>query len=708
MRVKRGTARPECPHGTVSRGVERGKRFDDTVKDNAAIMSATTTEASERINRFESFLTRYYREEVAQLAQHYPAEQRSIEVDWMDLFQFDPDLAEDLRKHPHQILSELEEALRSFDLPVDMELEKAQIRITGLADPMNVAAVRREEFIGEMIPIRGQVTKTTPVRPSADEIAYACQRCVTINRIPQEGEGRQEPHECHGCERKGPFVVSEKEMAGELHDHQQIRIQEPADEADGSKGQTIDCFVTDDLVEIVEPGDRIRGTAILQLETDGDSSVFSVSLDMNHLEPEERNFEDVDVSEFEEDILALARGEHGDPYDLLVDSIAPTHYGSEKMKLAVGLQLFGGRRKEHPDGSVDRGDSHVLLLGDPGSGKSNFIRSVKNIAPRSTYASGKGASAVGLTAAAVKESDFGEDQWSLEAGALVLADGGIACVDEIDKMDEDAVKSMHEALESQEVSVSKAGINATLRARSALLAAGNPSEGRFRDERPKGEQIDLDPALLNRFDLMFLVDDVPDEEIDRGVAEHIIRRRDEEMEPAVDPELLRVWIAYAKQECDPSLSNSDARERLIEWYQSFRQVGNKTNTPVPLTARNLEAVVRLAEASARVRLSETVAIDDVKRAIGMVERSLRDVGYDPESGNYDVDIIETGRSKSQKDRIVSVTSILREHEPIERDELIKLCVEKGMDESKVKHAIATLRDKGEVYDNPRGGGMMSV
>jgi len=297
----------------------------------------------------------------------------------------------------------------------------------------------------------------------------------------------------------------------------------------------------------------------------------------------------------------------------------PTHQGDEDIKLAIALQMFGGVRKQLPDGSVKRGDSHIMLVGDPGTNKSGLLKYAKKLAPRSIYTSGKSSSGVGLTAAAVRD-DFGGGGWTLEGGAMVRANNGTACIDEFDKMGEEDRGSMFEALAEQEISVSKAGINATLPARTRVLAAANPETGRFDKMAPIAEQINLDPALISRFDLIFIVTDEVDEEKDAEIAEMInttakvggMIARDghadvdekEDVEPAIDEEVMRAYVAYARQEYTPVPTDA-ANERVKEFYVKMRSKGSSEDDPVPVTARKMEALHRLAEASARIRLRTT-------------------------------------------------------------------------------------------------------
>ncbi|MFB6185414.1 MAG: ATP-binding protein, partial [Halobacteriaceae archaeon] len=339
-------------------------------------------------------------------------------------------------------------------------------------------------------------------------------------------------------------------------------------------------------------------------------------------------------------------------------------YGYEETKMALILQLFSGVKKELPDKSRVRGDLHLLLIGDPGTGKSKLLQYIRKIAPRSVYTSGKGSTSAGLTAAAVRD-DFGDgQQWTLEAGALVLADQGIAAVDELDKMDPTDRSAMHEGLEQQEISISKAGINATLKSRCALLGAANPKYGRFDQYEPIAEQIDLEPALISRFDLIFTVTDQPDEDRDEKLAEHIlqtnyagelnthrkqsrtanvseeqINQATETVTPEIESEFLRKYIAYAKKNCYPTMSEA-AKQRIQEFYVNLRAKGQEEDAPVPVTARKLEAIVRLAEASARVRLADTVTEADAERVIEIVRSCLQDIGVDPETGQFDADVIE--------------------------------------------------------------------
>ncbi|WP_121820210.1 LAGLIDADG family homing endonuclease [Halostella salina] len=331
------------------------------------------------------------------------------------------------------------------------------------------------------------------------------------------------------------------------------------------------------------------------------------------------------------------------------------------------------------------------------------------------------------TAAAVRD-DFGDgQQWTLEAGALVLADKGVAAIDELDKMAADDRSAMHEALEQQKISVSKAGINATLKSRCSLLGAANPKYGRFDQYESIGEQIDLEPALISRFDLIFTVTDQPDEEEDRNLAEHILTTNyagelntqrsemaspdvtqaevdevTEEVDPEIEAELLRKYVAYAKQNCHPRMTDA-AREAIRDFYVDLRAKGQDEDAPVPVTARKLEALVRLAEASARVRLSDTVEHEDAERVIEIVRSCLQDIGVDPETGQFDADVVETGTSKTQRDRIRNIKQLISDIEE-EYDEgapvdvVLDRADEIGMDHSKAEHEIEKLKQQGEVYE----------
>ena len=320
------------------------------------------------------------------------------------------------------------------------------------------------------------------------------------------------------------------------------------------------------------------------------------------------------------------------------------------------------------------------------------------------------------TAAAVQD-DFGDGKWTLEAGALVLADKGIACVDEVDKMRSEDRSALHEALEQQQVSIAKAGINATLKSRCSLLGAANPKYGRFDEYEGIAEQIDLEPALISRFDLIFTVTDNPNEEEDSNIAQHILQTNyageiaasgndpgDEthDIEPDIEPELLRKYIAYARRECRPTMTD-DARKRIEEFYVDLRSQGGDGEA-VPVTARKLEALVRLAEASARMRISDKVEVRDADRAIDVTTASLDQVGRDPETGEFDIDVIESGTSQTQRDRIKGVKEIIEtiseqsDDGKAPMDEVLELAEEHGMEPEKAHDEIDSLRRRGELIE----------
>ncbi|WP_101295203.1 minichromosome maintenance protein MCM [Halegenticoccus soli] len=684
----------------------------------------------ELTERFIQFYRNYYRDAIGQLAQKYPNEQRSLYVDYDDLYTFDPDLAEDYLSQPDQLREYAEEALRLYDLPADVSLGQAHVRLRNIPDSIDIRGIRvHDNHVGKLVSVQGIVRKATDVRPKITEAAFECQRCGTMTYIPQADGSFQEPHECQGCERQGPFRVNFDQS--EFIDSQKLRIQEsPEGLRGGETPQSIDVNIEDDITGRVTAGDHVTVTGVLHIEQmkqgNEKSPIFDLYMDGVSITIEDEEFEDMDITEEDKrEIIELSN--HPDIYEEMVASVAPSIYGYDKEKLAMILQLFSGVTKHLPDGSRIRGDLHMLLIGDPGTGKSQMLSYIQNIAPRSVYTSGKGSSSAGLTAAAVRD-DFGDgQQWSLEAGALVLADKGIAAVDELDKMRPEDRSAMHEGLEQQKISVSKAGINATLKSRCSLLGAANPKYGRFDQYEPIGEQIDLEPALISRFDLIFTVTDQPDPDHDSRLADHILRTNyagelhtqrtrmprsnftaeevdavTEEVAPEIEPDLLRKYIAYAKRNVFPTMT-PEAKQTISDFYVDLRAKGADEDAPVPVTARKLEALVRLSEASARVRLSDTVEQEDAERAVDLARSCLQDIGVDPETGQFDADVVETGQSKTQRDRIKNLKQLIAEIEdeyeegaPV--DEVLERAGEIGLDRSKAEGEIEKLRRKGEVYE----------
>jgi len=517
-------------------------------------------------------------------------------------------------------------------------------------------------------------------------------------------------------------------------DAQKIRVQEsPENLRGGEQPQTLDVLVSDDITGMVAPGDRVVLTGVLRsyqrTTYNTKSTFFDLVLDCVSVEMEDKEFEDIELTS--EDIKSIRElGSDPEIYERMVQSIAPSIYGYDEVKDAISLQLMSGVAKELPDGSRIRGDIHMLLIGDPGIAKSQLLRYTIKLAPRGIYTSGRSSTSAGLTATAVKD-EFGDGRWTLEAGALVLADKGMAGIDEMDKMRSEDRSAIHEAMEQQTISIAKAGIMATLQSRCSLLGAANPKYGRFDRYDDIAKQINMPPALLSRFDLIFILTDQPSIERDLQISEHILRahyagelemqrrhviesgitREDVEgvmnvITPEIEPELLRKYIAYAKRNIYPLLGD-EARAKLIDFYIGLRRQGEDPDSPVPVTARQLEALVRLAEASARIRLSNSITTDDVDRVIRIVTMSLEQVMKDPETGMLDADIISVGTSKSQRDKIHVIISIIKELAGkndglAPREEVVALGVEKGINKEKIEDMLTRLKNSGEIYE-PRHG-----
>ncbi|MFP8891877.1 minichromosome maintenance protein MCM (plasmid) [Natrialbaceae archaeon A-CW2] len=685
-------------------------------------MSHELTEA------FQQFYSIYYDDRenehtpILDLANKYPKEQRSLEIDFDDLYRFDRNLAEDVLNKPDQVLPYAEEALRTYDLPIDIQLD-ADVRIKNLEalpdDHVYDVGQYSVNEQGILTAINGQVNKVAESKGKLEEAAFECQLCGTLNRVPQSANGYQEPHECQGCERQGPFRINWEQSTDT--DYQLVRLQLPPEKSRGGKSAEIDIeFTGVDMVDRVAPGDRVTvGTRLLPEVDDEDKGTFILTGEANNIEHQETDYEDLDLDEYEDEILELANSD--DPHQKVIDSIKPSHMGDENIKQAIALQMFGGVKKKHRDGSITRGNSHILLMGDPGTDKSGLLEYARDLSPRSVYTSGQSASKAGLTCAAVQD-DFGDGGWTIEGGALVKAHKGLCAIDEFDKIDKDDQSGVMEAMSQGTISPAKADISGiSLPAESTVLAGANPEYGRFDEYEPIAEQIDLPAPLISRFDLIFTLADQPDPDRDAKLADHINQsayvagmmeagrrvKRDEtaDIDPEIEPELLRRYIAYAKQNITPVLSK-EAREAFKEFYTSIRSSAND-DSPVPVTARKLESLHRLGEASARVRLSETVTLEDAERVIDVVLDCLNDVGVDPDTGEFDADMIETGNPKSQKDRMDDLKEVISDLEQ-EYDEGAPLDIVKermndiGHTTMRVKHAMEKLKTKGEVYEPTDG------
>jgi replicative DNA helicase Mcm len=425
-----------------------------------------------------------------------------------------------------------------------------------------------------------------------------------------------------------------------------------------------------------------------------------------------KDFEDIVLSKEDEDeILKLAS--RNDIEELIVNSISPDIWGYREIKKAIALQLFGGTKdKKTGGGAKIRDDIHILLVGDPGIAKTRFLQQTVAIAPKSIYVSGKSVSGVGLTASAEKDELSGEG-WTLKAGALVLASGGIAAIDEFDKISDEDRGALHEVMESGTVSLAKAGIVATLRSKTAIISAANPKFGRFQQNKIISEQFDIPPSLLSRFDLIFPMLDILNNERDERLADHILnihynaletvedkKEKDEQMkEERISPELMRKYIAYAKKVSNPKLTK-EAIKVIKGFYINLRNIGQRTGS-VPITPRYLEGLVRLAEANAKMRLKDTVEEHDAVVATDLLNFVMKAIMTDQETGRIDVDIISTGKSQSEREKIIEILEIIKnlatQYDVVEVSLVIEESKTMGIDESKTRKIIDELMRNGDIY-----------
>jgi len=684
------------------------------------------------VAKWEEFFEEYdYRGKIIRISDNYPDE-KSLFVNFVDLNRFDTDMTLLLFEKPQEVIEAGEEAVKRL-LPPEIEAA-IHLRITQVPKDARMEVRHlRSKNLGKFVSIEGLVKMSTDVRPKIFIAVFECMRCSAKIPIWQEGTFLMEPMECRkeeegGCGRPASqtrFKLSPEDSR--FVDTQKIEIQEKPERLRGGEmPQRLVAFLEDDLTGVIWPGGRVVINGVLRSTPwrrgAGRGTLFDIFLDVNSIEKERKEFEEVEITpENIEEFKKLAEDE--DIFRKLVNSICPTMYGLDSEKEALALQLFGGVPKEMKDGTKIRGDIHILLVGDPGTGKSQLLAYMSGLAPRGIYTSGKASTAAGLTAAAVKET-IGEGRWTLEAGTVVLADKGLACIDELDKMDEKDRSSIHEAMEQQTVSVAKAGIQATLPARCSVLGAANFKLGRHDVNKTIPEQINLPATLLSRFDVIYSLIDKPDSVKDGDMAEHILREHwtgeimkrrelgedigpvdaEERYVPHFDPDFLRKYIAYAKS-IYPILTE-EAMSIIKENYLNIRKQGEAEGATVPITPRQLEAYVRLSESSARAHLNSMVRREDAERAVRIMDEWLRRIAGT--AGTFDIDIVLTGISSSQRSQISILREIIErlgavgEEGFVSESEIVREAQEKGLPGSKVESLLSRLSQEGMVIRTPKG------
>jgi len=628
----------------------------------------------------------------------------SLVIDYSDLSKYDSDLAAASTKDPNKYLEMFSrsafELLKEEDPDYAKKVEKYFIvRLRNLPErnPLRKLDV---STLSTLVAITGIVVRVSEVKPYLIEAAWVCPfKHVTF--VPQRERIVKKPEKCIECDETENFKLDD--FKGTYINYQILRVQElPEELPPGQLPRQLDIRLYGDTVDIARPGDRVIVTGVLKAEEEfslrgGRLRTFNALLEGNHVEvlgkaPEDVIIEKTDELKFRE----LAR--RPDWVNMLVSSFSPSIYGHNSLKEAILLLIVGAPQITLPDGTTLRGDVNILLIGDPGTAKSELLKYSTRLAPRGLYTSGKGTTAAGLTAAVVREKS---GMLMLEAGAIVLADQGICAIDEFDKMTNIDRQALHEAMEQQTVSVAKGGIVVTLNARTSILSAANPLLGKYDPYKNVAENINLPSPLLTRFDLIFIIRDVPERSVDEQIASHIMAIRSSRsfvQKPPLDIAFLRKYLLYCKS-TNPIIT-PEAEKMMIDFYLEMRT--QTESQAIPVTPRQLEALIRLSMARARLLLRNEVTKDDVAVAITLTKNMLYTVAVDKKTGKIDMGTI-TGTPASERSKLEIIFQKYKElagptNEAVELNGLIKSIVETGkFNEVEAKKLFSHLEQQGVFY-----------
>ncbi|XP_057451283.1 DNA replication licensing factor MCM4 [Lotus japonicus] len=611
----------------------------------------------------------------------------SLDVNARDVFDHDPDLYTKMVRYPLEVLAIFDLVLMNMVSRMNPSFEKhIQTRIFNLKTSTSMRNLNPSD-IERMVSLKGMIIRCSSIIPEIREAIFRCLVCGFCTEPVAVERGRiTEPTLClrEECQSRNSMTLVHNRCR--FSDKQIVRLQETPDEIpEGGTPHTVSLLMHDKLVDAGKPGDRVEVTGIYRAMSvrvgptrRTVKSLFKTYIDCLHIKKSDKSrmliedtmeveytqgtksevtFDDVKVAKLRE------LSQDPDIYERLTKSLAPNIWELDDVKKGLLCQLFGGNALTLASGASFRGDINILLVGDPGTSKSQLLQYIHKLSPRGIYTSGRGSSAVGLTAYVTKDPETGETV--LESGALVLSDRGICCIDEFDKMSDNARSMLHEVMEQQTVSIAKAGIIASLNARTSVLACANPSGSRYNPRLSVIDNIHLPPTLLSRFDLIYLILDKADEQTDRRLAKHIVslhfENPDNMEHDVLDLSTLTDYVTYARKYIHPQLSD-EAAEELTRGYVEIRRRGNfpgSSKKVITATPRQIESLIRLSEALARIRFSELVEKRDVMEAFRLLEVAMQQSATDHSTGTIDMDLITTGVSASERMRRESLLQATR-------------------------------------------------
>jgi len=663
---------------------------------------------------FEDFLksvidrsgTNVYRSRISEMI---ATEGKSLVVDFGDLLRYNDELANRVLLEPDSSLGSFKvaafETMRSEN-PVyaDRVKKELTVRIRGIPDLVPLRKVDTS-YLDRMLAVSGMVVRTSELRPLMTTAAWLCPS-QHLTYQDQDEMTLKRPPRCELCGEIRNFELDRKHSR--FIDFQILRIQElPEELPPGQLPQFFDVNAEGDIVNLARPGDRVVLTGVVRAVQDLSpgqvrTRLFRSQIDCNHVEVKGKEPEQVQITK-EDEALIKSIAEGPDAYAKLVQSIAPVILGHLPEKEAILLLLAGGSATILPDGTKLRGDINTLFVGDPGTGKSELLKFASQVAPRGLYASGRGSTAAGLSAAVIREKNV----LMLEAGVVVLADLGIACIDEFEKMKAEDRTALHEMMEQQTCTIAKGGIYATLNARTAILAACNPVLGRYNPFQNLTENIGTLPIpLLSRFDLIFVFRDTPTPAEDEKLASHILAvhsRKTYATTPPIEFSLLKKYLTYAKK-ISPNLTK-EAMERMKDYYLELRKSSGSEES-IPPTPRTLEAMIRVATARARVLLREEVTEEDALSAIALMNRMVEDVLTDATTKKTDFGI-QLGKPAGETKNLKAAMEVFKslegaERKPVERKTFKEELVKARFSDEDAEKMIRTMFREGLVYESRPG------